>query len=307
MRGFRPGATEIGLDFELEPGRVRIDLDNMVRLALDGLRDAGVVARGLVGVERIVATKRPRTVPGLAISLAWNALPDDDDPFGGGADLVAMSDTVPREESPSEKLAWRDAVASVWSQPPVTKAVGVDISRDEDVLPRGDAQAGDRRARIVSGARAARQGDASPARRTDDLAAHLPRPGTPSRTSRPRGRCASAGNRSHRSTGPVAPRDGPRLHVVNVRSRGDRPIPGMASELRTGVGSLWLSASRHNHEASWKPSHRARDVEGASDVRRSLSSLARQELPRVEGGHTGCGQLVSRGAQLRDDRSHPGW
>ena len=35
---------------------------------------------------------------------------------------------MPREESPSEKLAWRDAVAAVWSRPPVTKAVGVDIA-----------------------------------------------------------------------------------------------------------------------------------------------------------------------------------
>lgn len=128
MRGVRPGATEVGFDFDLEPGRVRIDLDNMVRLAIDGLRDAGVVARGLVGMERIVATKRPRTVPGLGISLAWNALPDDDDPFAGGADLVATSATVPREESPSEKLAWRDAIAAVWSHPPITKAVGVDIT-----------------------------------------------------------------------------------------------------------------------------------------------------------------------------------
>ncbi len=128
MRGFRPGATEVGFDFELEPGRVRIDLDNMVRLALDGLRDAGIVARGLVGVERIVATKRPRTVPGLGISLAWNAVPNDDDPFDGGSDLVATSDAVPREESPSEKLAWRDSIAAVWTRSPVTKAVGVDIA-----------------------------------------------------------------------------------------------------------------------------------------------------------------------------------
>jgi hypothetical protein len=128
MRGRKPGVTEVGLDFELEPGRVRIDLDNMVRLALDGLRDAGVVARGLVGVERIVATKRPRAVPGLGISLAWNAAPDDDDPFGGGADFSATSDAVPRDESPSEKLAWRGAIAAVWSRSPVTKAVGVDIA-----------------------------------------------------------------------------------------------------------------------------------------------------------------------------------
>jgi hypothetical protein len=123
-----PGVTEVGLDFELEPRRVRIDLDNMVRLALDGLRDAGVIARGLAGVERIVATKRALTVPGLGISLAWNATPHDDDPFGGEADFLVASDNMPREESLSEKLAWREAVATVWSRPPVTKAVGVDIA-----------------------------------------------------------------------------------------------------------------------------------------------------------------------------------
>ena len=41
---------------------------------------------------------------------------------------MATGDTVPRDESPSEKLAWRDAIAAAWSRPPVTKAVGVDIS-----------------------------------------------------------------------------------------------------------------------------------------------------------------------------------
>ena len=128
MRGRPPGVTEVGLDFELEPGRVRIDLDTMVRLALDGLRDAGVVARGLVGVERIVATKRPRTVPGLGISLVWDATPDDDDPFAGDADLVATSDTVPAEGSLSETLAWRDTIAAAWDRPPVTNPVGVDIA-----------------------------------------------------------------------------------------------------------------------------------------------------------------------------------
>lgn len=128
MRGFSPGLTEVGFDFELEPGRVRIDLDNLVRLALDGLRDAGVVALGLVDLDRIVATKRVRTPPGLGISLAWNTLPVDDDPFSGGSDLVVTSDTVPREDSLPEKVAWRDAVAAAWGRPPVAYGVGVDIA-----------------------------------------------------------------------------------------------------------------------------------------------------------------------------------
>ena len=81
-----------------------------------------------MGVERIVATKRPRGVPGLGISLAWNASPDDDDPFDGGADFLTTSDAVPRDESPPEKLAWRDAIDALWGRSPVTKAVGVDIA-----------------------------------------------------------------------------------------------------------------------------------------------------------------------------------
>jgi len=130
MRGVRPGATEVGFDFELEPGQDHLALDAMVTLAFEGLRDAGVVGRGVVGVERIVATKRSRTVPGLGISLAWNAMPHDDDPFDGGADLVATSDILPREEAASDALAWGAVVHAAWSRPPVEKKVGVDIARE---------------------------------------------------------------------------------------------------------------------------------------------------------------------------------
>ncbi len=128
MHRTMPGANEVGLDFELEPDTSATDLVDLVLLALAGLQDAGVLAPELVGVERIVATKRPGTAPRLGVSLAWDVSLEDDDPFGSAADLTATSDTVPREESPSEKMAWRDAVDAAWRRPPVTRAVGVDIA-----------------------------------------------------------------------------------------------------------------------------------------------------------------------------------
>jgi len=122
------GVVEVGLDFELEPHRTRIDLDNMVRLALDGLRDAGAIPRGLVGVEAIVATKRAGRVPGVGISLVWRQDPIVDDPFDGQADLVASAAWVPRDDAPAEKAAWRDEVVTAWGRSPVSKPVAVDIA-----------------------------------------------------------------------------------------------------------------------------------------------------------------------------------
>ncbi|MBA2557954.1 MAG: hypothetical protein H0V12_11525 [Chloroflexi bacterium] len=50
-------ARHAGFDFLLEPERRPIDLDNLVRLAVDGLRDGGVV-RGARDLDVLVATKR---------------------------------------------------------------------------------------------------------------------------------------------------------------------------------------------------------------------------------------------------------
>jgi hypothetical protein len=124
----RMGVVEVGLDFELEPHRRLIDLDNMVRLALDALRDTATVPRGLDGIETIVATKRDGRTPGIGISLVWSPEPFVDDPFGGGADLMVTGTSVPRDDSSAEKDAWRDTVAAVWRGAPVSRAVGIDIA-----------------------------------------------------------------------------------------------------------------------------------------------------------------------------------
>jgi hypothetical protein len=124
----RDGVVEVGLDFEVEPARMLVDLDNLVRLALDALRDTGTVPRGLVGIETIVATKRAGRSPGLGVSLVWRREPVVDDPFGGEADLVVTGKSVPRDEFAAEKDEWRDAVAAVWPVASVRKPVGIDIA-----------------------------------------------------------------------------------------------------------------------------------------------------------------------------------
>jgi hypothetical protein len=125
--GFREGVVEVGLDFELQPARTRIDLDNMTRLAIDGLRDAGVVLRGGANVRTIVATKRAGTNPGLGVALVWRPDPDIANPFGGGLDLDLVADVVPGETW-VDKERWRDVVAAAWTRPPVVGPVGVEIT-----------------------------------------------------------------------------------------------------------------------------------------------------------------------------------
>jgi hypothetical protein len=56
----------VSLSFRLEPHR-RVDLDNLVRPALAGLRDAGVFARGFTNLDLIVATKVVALPPGLLV------------------------------------------------------------------------------------------------------------------------------------------------------------------------------------------------------------------------------------------------
>ena len=51
-------ATAVQLDCRLEPHRT-VDLDNLIRPALAGLRDAGVFARGYRRLDAILATKTP--------------------------------------------------------------------------------------------------------------------------------------------------------------------------------------------------------------------------------------------------------
>jgi hypothetical protein len=58
----------VALHFRLEPHR-RVDLDNLVRPALAGLRDASVLARSFKGLDAIWTTKAVTDAPGVVIEL----------------------------------------------------------------------------------------------------------------------------------------------------------------------------------------------------------------------------------------------
>lgn len=105
----QPAATSVHLDFRVEPSRV-VDLDNLVRPALAGLRDAGVFLRGYAELHTIIATKHASTSPGLTIALdpARPPLPA----WQTGPELTVASDRLPVEGNRESKLAWRDAVTA---------------------------------------------------------------------------------------------------------------------------------------------------------------------------------------------------
>jgi hypothetical protein len=131
VRG-RPRAATVTLHFRLEPKRWRIDIDNLTRLALDGLRDGGVIEQGLASVWLIEAQKEASAEPGLDVTLTdttWLVAghPLRADSLPGSIALDVEIDTIPREGKLDEKRAWRTAVHNVWRGPPLSHPVFVDI------------------------------------------------------------------------------------------------------------------------------------------------------------------------------------
>lgn len=131
VRG-RPRAATVTLDFRLEPHRWRIDIDNLTRLALDGLRDGGVLERGLGSVWLIEAQKEASAEPGLDVTLTdttWLLAghPLQADSLPGSVALDIEINGIPREGKLDEKRAWRTAVQEAWRDPPLAHPVFVDI------------------------------------------------------------------------------------------------------------------------------------------------------------------------------------
>lgn len=131
VRG-RPRAATVTLHFRLEPKRWRVDIDNLTRLALDGLRDGGVLERGLGSVWLIEAQKEASPAPGLDVTLTdttWIVAghPLRADSLPGSIALDVEFDAIPREGKVDEKRAWRTAVQNVWRDPPLEHPVFVDI------------------------------------------------------------------------------------------------------------------------------------------------------------------------------------
>ena len=102
-------ATAVQLDFRLEPHR-SVDLDNLVRPVLAGLRDAGMFAHGYRHLDAILATKAPARVhlgvevrPATADAIAAVKCPT-------AAEVVVAHAGVPRDGDQQSKHDWRNAV-----------------------------------------------------------------------------------------------------------------------------------------------------------------------------------------------------
>ena len=131
VRGRRRAAT-VTLDFRLEPNRWRIDIDNLTRLALDGLRDGGLVERGLGSLWLLEAHKEASAQPGLDVTwtdTTWivGGHPSQADSVPSSVELDITAGAIPREGMVGEKRAWRTTVESAWRDPPVAQPVFVDI------------------------------------------------------------------------------------------------------------------------------------------------------------------------------------
>lgn len=131
VRG-RARAATVTLDFRLEPHRWRIDLDNLTRLALDGLRDGGLLERGLGSVWLLEAHKEASARPGLDVTwtdVTWSVggHPSQADLLPGAVALDVEVGAIPREGMVLEKRAWRTAVQNAWRDPPHAQPAFVDI------------------------------------------------------------------------------------------------------------------------------------------------------------------------------------
>ncbi|MDP9405345.1 MAG: hypothetical protein M3O86_01920 [Actinomycetota bacterium] len=121
-------ASGLVLSFGLTSDRIRIDIDNLARPALDAMRDAGVATRGFIGVDAVLATKRTDVPPGLTV-LATTAQTVRDIPCPGEPLISVAARAVPRDGDRDSKLLWREAVSTVWSGRPVlTGPAFVDVT-----------------------------------------------------------------------------------------------------------------------------------------------------------------------------------
>lgn len=114
--------NSLALYFTLEPGR-RVDLDNLVRPVLAGLRDAGWFERGFAALDQIVATKEVGLVAGVEIV----PFPAASGREPGDEVHVVFKDAIPTNDKVELKRAWRDAVRDACARPPMDAPVTVEL------------------------------------------------------------------------------------------------------------------------------------------------------------------------------------
>lgn len=141
-------STSVALSFGVEPHR-RVDLDNLVRPALAGLRDAGIFTWGYRNLDLLVAAKQPTDSPGLDIILDDAGVRDRLNQLGPVL-LRATSSTLPRDGDRASKTAWRDRVAdTLGGRVYVTGMLGGDRN-EHDVVSRENHEARHRRTRTAA-------------------------------------------------------------------------------------------------------------------------------------------------------------
>lgn len=106
--------NSVSLAFTLEPGR-RVDVDNLARPVLAGLRDAGWFTRGYKTLDRLVVTKAHGE--NVGVEILPTASPPD---LGVDVDVqIFAKNVIPSEGKHDIKRMWRDAVRDTWSKPPM--------------------------------------------------------------------------------------------------------------------------------------------------------------------------------------------
>ena len=109
----QPTASGLILEFVLAPGRW-VDLDTLTETAVAGLRDAGMYARGLAGLDAVLATKRFGQHPGLRV---WPTTRERiaSRPPPGPVLLEVAHDQPVHAGATAAKRRWRDAIAASWT------------------------------------------------------------------------------------------------------------------------------------------------------------------------------------------------
>ncbi len=120
------GHRGVVLAFRLEPGRRRIDVDNLARPALDALRDAGAFQRGFPDLDALLAVKGAGVPMGLTVILTGA---DDVGRAVPPGPLVASvsAPALPRDGDAVAKRVWRGVVADGWGAQPLDGEVAVDV------------------------------------------------------------------------------------------------------------------------------------------------------------------------------------
>lgn len=100
----------------------RVDLDNLVRPVLAGLRDADVFRRGYGNLRAVSAEKTSERLAGVVMSLGRSAAAPKP------AFVTVTSAELPHAEQPATRSAWRARVAEAYSGPAISAHVYVDVA-----------------------------------------------------------------------------------------------------------------------------------------------------------------------------------